>query len=133
MGRTVHHIPGRIRFKVPDLQCSETLTAALRTGLAVHQGVARVDVRLAAHSVIVHYDPRRTDVDALIAFVEGAGAHSDDGADVGLMDRINSRNLIADSVRHVGFVFGKAVFMTALEKLVQTGVDTAYRSALGRT
>lgn len=137
MGRSVSHIPGRIRFRIPDLRGSKTLACALQSGLEMREGVRCVEVRRASGSIIVHYDPRRTDVDALIAFLHGGKmdaqpeprAERFEGAEPGDLQG----DPIARSVRQMAVVFGQAAFKVALQQVVQTGLSATYRAAFART
>ncbi len=133
MGRSVHHIPGRIRFKIPDLHRDNTLARALSNGLAAREGVERVDVRLVSRSMIVHYDPRRANVDDLVSFMEGASGKSLEHSDLRLFSTINQDGMLAKSARHLGVVFGKTAFKVALEQVVRGGINSAYRTALARS
>lgn len=145
MGRSVSHIPGRIRFRIPDLRGSKTLAGALQRGLEAREGVRRVEVRRASGSIIVHYDPRRTDVDALIAFLHGGETAAQpepraewfEGAEPGNLQGNPSGDFqddpIARSVRQMAVVFGQAAFKVALQQVVQTGLSATYRAAFART
>jgi hypothetical protein len=59
MCECVHHVPGRLRFRVPALRGSRSLPRALRHSLLTHDGVDGVEIREASCSVIIHYDPDR--------------------------------------------------------------------------
>lgn len=129
MGRSVHHIPGRIRFKISDLRDSSTLAQALCKGLESISGVKWVEIRPASSSLIVHYEPRLTDVKALVAFIEGEEVRAHGETVNALIDLINADNTVAKSVRHIGVVFGKTAFRVALEQVVMGG----FRAAMART
>lgn len=141
MGRSVSHIPGRIRFRIPDLRGSKTLACALQRGLEMREGVRCVEVRRASGSIIVHYDPRRTDVDALIAFLHGGEMDAQpepraewfEGAEPGDPSGNLQDDPIARSVRQMAVVFGQAAFKVALQQVVQTGLSATYRAAFART
>jgi Heavy metal associated domain 2 len=53
----VHHIPGRIRIKLPDAKGNRALLEDLKAFISPLSGVRRVDVNPATGSVLVHYDP----------------------------------------------------------------------------
>ena len=129
MGRSVHHIPGRVRFKISDLRDSSTLAQALCKGLESMPGVKWVEIRPASSSLIVHYEPRLTDVKALVAFIEGEETRAHGETVNALVDLINADNTVAKSVRHIGIVFGKTAFRVALEQVVMGG----FRAAMART
>ncbi len=59
MCECVHHIPGRIRFRIPALRKSQSLPRALRHSLMMHDGIEHIEIRDASCSLIIHYDPIR--------------------------------------------------------------------------
>lgn len=124
MSCNVHHIPGRVRFKIPELQCNEALIHTLHSKLTLWPGVERVDVRRASCSVIIHYDPRYTDVDALILFVEGDTETAQEDRQFDGFDA-----MVTKSMRHIGVVFGRTAFKVALEQVLRSGINSAYRAA----
>ena len=69
MAFEAHHVPGRVRFKIPGLRDDGTLVLALPRLLQACAGVIRVEVRPASNSLIVHYDPVQADSRALAASV----------------------------------------------------------------
>lgn len=53
-----HHVPGRIRLKVPAAIGDETVLESLKQAFASVPGVDTVAVRPASGSLILHYDPK---------------------------------------------------------------------------
>ena len=133
MSRSVHHIPGRIRFKLPDLGASPTLASALRGGLEAIEGVEWVDIRASSCSIVVLYDPRRTRVDDLTAYMEGMSGVPRTSARPNLFDDVDAESVVVKTIRHAGVVFGHTAFKVALQQVVESSVSSAYRAALART
>src|SRR6056297_3282406 len=59
MCECMHHVPGRIRFRIPALRGSRSLPRVLRHALMRHDGVADVESREASCSLVIRYDPTR--------------------------------------------------------------------------
>ena len=134
MGFDVHHVPGRIRFKIPGLRDSETLILALPRALQGQSGVQAVETRLASNSLIVQYHPARLDRQTLVACVETAVRRT---ASVGTngfrpAEPPPDRGVIYETARHLGIVFGQAAFKAALEQAVRGGISALYRGTLPR-
>ena len=134
----VHHVPGRVRFKVPGLRDDEMLMRALSEALGAYDGVDRVDVRPASNSLIVHYDPSRADcrelarsvnqgLAASAARLEGSYPSSDARAAALRNRRMGAEELVLGSVRHLGIVFGRTAFKVALEQVVKGGLNSLMR------
>lgn len=69
MAYCVHHIPGRVRFKVPKLQNDPAFAAEIEKKVLAVQGVIGVEVNQSAWSVIVHYDVDADPVDDVIEHI----------------------------------------------------------------
>jgi len=59
MCECMHHVPGRIRFRIPALRGSRSLPRVLRHALMQHDGVDDIETRNASCSLVIHYDPMR--------------------------------------------------------------------------
>lgn len=59
MEHGVHHIPGRIRYKIPGL--GPDAMQAVRRALERCDDVEHVEARPASAPLIIHYDPAHTD------------------------------------------------------------------------
>jgi hypothetical protein len=53
----LHHIPGRVRLRVPQLKQEPALAPLLRQEFQALAAVVEVDVRPASGSVLLHYQP----------------------------------------------------------------------------
>ena len=133
MGFDVHHVPGRIRFKVPGLRDDESLLLTLPRLLQSQEGVDHVDVRLASNSLVVHYNPARLDGRDLSRSIDRAvgpsngSSHSNGAAAIGPDSK--DKEFMLETVRHLGIVFGQTAFKAALEQAVQGGIRSIYRAA----
>jgi cation transport ATPase len=54
-----HHIPGRMRVKVPGAKGRPRVLQQIQQALAPMPGIQRVEVNPATGSVLIHYDPAR--------------------------------------------------------------------------
>ncbi|WP_076411908.1 heavy metal translocating P-type ATPase [Shewanella sp. UCD-KL12] len=52
----VHHVPGRARFRVPEIACHPDTQSWVKQGLLAIQGVLQVRVNDAAKSIVIEYD-----------------------------------------------------------------------------
>jgi heavy-metal-associated domain-containing protein len=52
-----HHVPGRLRFRIPDAKGNPERLEQARTALEVLEGVRSVDVNPLTGSVVIEYDP----------------------------------------------------------------------------
>ena len=142
----VHPVPGRIRFKIPGLRNDDILICALPRALRAYDGVDRVEVRPASNSLIVHYDPIRLDCQALARSINhgvsatsarrGASGNGNGAAARAALDRqqpMRAEDIVIDSVRHMGIVFGRTAFKVALEQAVRGGLSTPFRATAGRS
>ena len=53
----VHHIPGRLRLKVPGAKGNSVFMDQVRAALTSVEGVSEIEVNPVTGSVLVHYDP----------------------------------------------------------------------------
>lgn len=135
MNFSVHHVPGRIRYKIPELTQDQMLT--LGRVLERCDDVEHVEARPASSSLIVHYDPARTNVRRLESCIE-AGLRTIpkfEAASSPLRERRDRHfrdEVVVRSVRHLGMVFGKTAFKVALEQAVRGGLSSLHKSVLAR-
>ena len=131
MGYNAHHLPGRIRYKIPGLKRHEIL--AVGRTLERCDDVEHVEVKPSSCSMIIHYDPAHTDIGRLGACIE-AGLKSVPeygSAAPNFRKRRNVRlpdQIVVQTVRHVGMVFGKTAFKVALEQAVRGGLNSLLKS-----
>src|SRR5580704_2636799 len=57
----VHHIPGRLRLKIPQAKGNAAFLDQVKTALSPIQGVRGIEVNPTTGSVLVHYDPEDFD------------------------------------------------------------------------
>ncbi len=141
MACDVHHVPGRIRFKIPGLRNDSSLLGALPDALSAHEGVDRVEVRHASNSLIVHYDPRRIRCHLLADTVNrklsvqsdrSAQPATGSGRPPASWNQMINGHELPGPVRQIGIVFGQAAFKVALEQAVRGGLNSLFRVTLGR-
>lgn len=139
----VHHVPGRIRFKIPGLCRDDALMRALPRALRRYDGVETVEVWPASNSLIVRYDPQRIDPGRIARAVnrgqfakaanERAGGTAPKGKPNGLRGHgAWADDIVLTTVRQMGVVFGRTAFKTALDQALRGGVSSLVRAAIGR-
>jgi len=131
---SVHHVPGRIRFKIPGLRDDNVLIGALPRALRAFEGVGGVEVRPASNSLIVHYDPIRADSRVLVQSVtrgltvKAAARPVNQNASAPVPQRgTRADDFVIGSVRQMGVVFGRTAFKVALEQAVRGGLNSLFR------
>ena len=134
MDHGVHHLPGRIRYKIAGLAPAEM--RAVGRVLERCDDVEHVEVRPSSSSLIVHYDPAHTDVPRLGRCIEaGLRTVPRYAAPEPPRERRAPRvsdEAVAESVRYLGVVFGQAAFKVALEQAVRGGLNSLHRSVLAK-
>lgn len=60
MAHYVHHVPGRLRIKLPELKRNPQLAAAIETTVLNMPGVVGARINAVTGSLLVHYDGRLT-------------------------------------------------------------------------
>lgn len=114
MGRCVHHVPGRARFRLPGIRKGRS--AAVRACLAALPGVTTIEINRAAGSLVVTYDMDRIGLDHVTTCLRRAGllgggrGHAPAAAGGGL-------------VTQAGALFGRALFAAVLERSINRGVS----------
>lgn len=53
----VHHIPGRLRIKLPQAKGNHALMRRINESLSPHEGIRRVETNAMTGSVLIQYDP----------------------------------------------------------------------------
>ncbi len=74
----VHHIPGRLRVKLPRSRRDPALIKELRDFVAGLGGVRRVEVNPLTGSILVHYQPESQEqIQTLLQTARGSSQHAD--------------------------------------------------------
>ena len=136
MEHGVHHIPGRIRYKIPGL--GPDAMQAVRRALERCDDVEHVEARPASASLIIHYDPAHTDARRLGRCIDSALKTIPTSRPPGPLPKDTRRERFSDetvirSVRHVGMVFGQTAFKVALEQAVRGGLNSLHRTVLAKS
>ena len=130
MPTCVHHIPGRLRLKVPGLARAADGGAALRAHLAALHGVREVAVNPRADSVTVVYDVSSLDPSAIlgrmamraIAPLPAPPRRASRAAAAG-----PGSTVISASAARLGGLFGKAL----VDAMLARGVERSVRLLVG--
>ena len=133
MTHCVHHVPGRARFKLPQLQHDPAYAGEIEQKVLALDGVTGVEVNQRAWSMIVHYDVNANPLDAVAKQIgalrpangeNGAGSHPV----LPRVDRSNGHHAIGgpEMSRVVSQAIGQAIFAT----LVQRTLDRSLLSLL---
>jgi len=113
MSTYVHHIPGRLRVRLPAIKRNEAKAAVVRGLLEAVDGVHSVEIARLTGSVTVTYSPAAISGAALIETLRGAGYVNGDIA----LDR--PQDYFAAQADRLGDEIGKAAMGFVVEKLLE--------------
>ena len=113
MSTYVHHIPGRLRIRLPAIKRNEAKAAVVRRLLEGAGGVRSVDIARLTGSVTVTYSPEATTGAALIETLRGAGYVNGDIA----LDR--PQDYFSTQADKLGDEIGKAAMGFVVKKLLE--------------
>lgn len=65
----IHHVPGRLRIRIPELKRNPAMADSLKTKLESTSGVRSVIANSLTGSVLIHYDCRVCDLDSIFQVV----------------------------------------------------------------
>jgi hypothetical protein len=65
MAHYIHHVPGRLRVRLPQLKRNPAYAADLRVGLQRRDGILSVECNAITGSLLVIYDPRTISLGSL--------------------------------------------------------------------
>ena len=126
MAYCVHHVPGRVRFKVPQLQRDPESAGEIEKKVLALDGVIHVEVNQRAWSMIVHYDTGANPLDGIIEQITANrpvnGAGGDGVGNVSIAPpragRANGQqsNGHHEMSRFVGQAIGQAIFSTIVQR-----------------
>lgn len=119
MGRCVHHIPGRARFRLPGIRNDAAKAEAARNCLVALPGVSCVDINRAAGSLTVTYDATQIGLDQVSACLRRGGLLGAGGS-----SRPHAPPALGSSlVTQAGAMFGRALFAAVLERSINRSVS----------
>ena len=53
----IHHVPGRLRVKIPELKQRPKRIHKVKEALSFYDGIEKIEHKRATGSVVIHYDP----------------------------------------------------------------------------
>ena len=72
MSYYVHHVPGRMRVRIPAIRCNPCKAVEIENLLTL-QGVEKVEINRLTGSAVVTYNPEALDAQALLDLLSNAG------------------------------------------------------------
>lgn len=79
MTHQIHHVPGRLRVRVPAIRRNSRKAAPVIALLRDLRGVSTAEPNLMTGSIVIRYDPESTSADAILSVLTAGGhfrAHS---------------------------------------------------------
>ena len=114
MSNHVHHVPGRLRVRVPELKNCAPKAAAIEAELRAITGITAIECRILTGSVILYYKPGSTDLASLHKLL---GCPTTDAQPRAVEARVSSK-------------VARAVLMFALDKAIERAVPALIASVL---
>ena len=63
----IHHVRGRLRVRVPELKRNDEKAQAAKKAMKTHYGIRSVEVNVLTGSLLVYYDPKLLNAEAVLA------------------------------------------------------------------
>ncbi len=73
MGYYLHHVPGRLRVRTPQIKGNEKKALDAQSLLKAIQGIQSTVTNTVTGSIIVHYDPKTVDAEAITSILTQFG------------------------------------------------------------
>jgi copper chaperone CopZ len=112
MGNYIHHVPGRIRVRVPSVKRNEKEAQAVQGLLEGIEGVSVVSVSTVTSSVTINYDARMVSSTAIMETLRHQNYFNWETATT---DSKPSPGAAAKA----GEIFGKTIFGVIMEKAIE--------------
>lgn len=113
MNHYIHHIPGRLRIKTPHVKRNTRLAEIIKNVLWPIQGLQTISINTLTGSVVVEYDPTRSNPEEILETLKRACYFDESKA-------VTHDQVIHTAAASVGLFLGKtvcnAVLGTALEE-----------------
>ena len=69
----IHNVPGRVRIKSDVLKRNSDFVDEIRKALSTIRGIGTVDINLTTGSILIHYNPKVTNCEEIVGFLEKGG------------------------------------------------------------
>jgi hypothetical protein len=116
MSYYVHHTPGRVRVRIPDIKGNPRKAKRVQELFENVEGIDQVTLNALTGSLVVHYDADRMGSDSVLDILRQNHYFDDTKA-------ITNEEYIQNSVSKAGRSFGKAVFGWVVGKAIE---DTGF-------
>jgi hypothetical protein len=113
----VHHVPGRVRFKIAGLKHQEHQAKKIRNLFSGLYGISKISINTLTGSIVLHYDSSLFSVDQLLNILKYNNV-IDSNRPIVFEKPVSERST------QMGMALGKAVFSWAVGKALE-------RSGLG--
>lgn len=112
MSYYLHHVPGRMRVKIPMLKNSPAIASELQQNLQELDGIEQILVNAVTGSVLIYYNRDTVGSDQLIQVFKDLDYFDESKA-------ISHDDYMRDAVSHAAIKIGKAVFGWAVGKTLE--------------
>ena len=118
MNQYVHHVPGRLRVRVPGVKGNAAEANSLEKRIRAHYGVTNVQTNPLTGSVLVHYDPATASVSTLSQLMLCSGVMRQD-------NRTLSTPIQPDLIKRAGQQMAGSVATAVVRHVMEIAVERA--------
>ena len=108
-----HCLNGRLRIRVPGLKGCPEMALDIERKMASVKGVIKMDTSLVTGSILIYFDPARTNADFIIGYLNSAGRFRD------ALPHTMARKEKGESI---GTMVGKTVIQSVIERLILAAI-----------
>lgn len=108
----VHHVPGRLRIRIPQIKRQAHKARNVSNLLESCGGFDRVDVNVSTGSVTVYYDPETTGHDSILNLLERHGYFDETQV-------LDPEDYYQHAGSRAGKVMGRALFSWAVGRVLE--------------
>lgn len=104
-----HHVPGRLRVRIPGLKGNTSLAGKVESCLRTFSGIEDLTINSVTGSVVIRYNRGATDSRRILLYLTDNGF-------IDLEKAVTSGQYMNKSAEKIGQTLGKAVFGAFVEK-----------------
>lgn len=126
MAHIAHHVPGRLRLKLPQNTREPQMLATYADLVRNLPGVIDISTNHKSGSVVIHYDPKATTGNAVLEGLNGKGPSLADKRREAAAPQPGGAT-VHKAAQVFGFAVGQALFNAAFKVSIERSVTTLLR------
>ncbi len=108
-----HCLKGRLRIRVPGLKGCPQMALDIERKMASVKGVIKMDTSLVTGSILIYFDPARTNADFIIGYLNSTGR---------FRDALPHTTVSKEKGESIGAMVGKTVIQSVIERLILAAI-----------